>query len=53
MEESYRRAFDVLTSSKLVDAMDVEREDPRFRERYGRGSSRHLGDGAPCGMTSC
>ncbi|MBL8815566.1 MAG: DUF1501 domain-containing protein [Planctomyces sp.] len=47
MEESYRRAFEVLTSSKLVDAMDVEREDSRVRERYGRGSSKHLGDGAP------
>lgn len=47
MHESYRRASEVLTSSKLVDAMNVEREDPAVRERYGKGSSRHLGDGAP------
>ncbi|MCA9036623.1 MAG: DUF1501 domain-containing protein [Planctomycetaceae bacterium] len=47
MTESYRRACEVLTSSKLVDAMNVEREDPAVRERYGRGSSKHLGDGAP------
>lgn len=47
MDESYRRAFDVLTSSRLVDAMNVENEDPKVLARYGRGSSAHLGDGAP------
>ena len=47
MDENYRRAFDVLTSSRLVRAMDVEQEDPKVRERYGKGSSTHLGDGAP------
>ena len=47
VDEIYGRAFDVLTSSQLVDAMDVEREDPKIRERYGKGSSKHLGDGAP------
>ena len=47
MNESYRRAFDVLTSSRLVDAMNVEREDKHVLERYGRGSAKHLGDGAP------
>ena len=34
-----RRAFDVLSSSKLVEALDVEKEDPALRDRYGRGSS--------------
>lgn len=33
------KAFDVLTSSKLVEALDLEREDPALRDRYGRGSS--------------
>jgi uncharacterized protein (DUF1501 family) len=47
LDESYRRAFEVLTSSKLVEAMDVEREDPRIRARYRGGSSKHQGDGAP------
>ena len=47
MDESYRRAFDVLTSSRLVDAMNVENEDPKVLARYGRGSAAHLGDGAP------
>jgi uncharacterized protein (DUF1501 family) len=41
------RAFDVLTSSKLVEALDVTKESARTRERYGVGSSKHLGDGAP------
>ncbi len=41
------RAFDVLTSSKLVEALDVTKEPERTRDRYGKGSPRHLGDGAP------
>jgi hypothetical protein len=37
--DSYtRKAFDVLTSSRLVEALDLEREEPRVRDRYGRGS---------------
>ncbi len=32
-------AFEVLTSSKLAEALDLEREDPRVRDRYGRGSA--------------
>ncbi|MFN0050776.1 MAG: DUF1501 domain-containing protein [Planctomycetales bacterium] len=34
-----QKAFDVLTSSRLVEALDLEREDPALRDRYGRGSS--------------
>jgi len=47
VSSDYERAFNVLTSNKLVDALDVEKEDPKLRERYGKGSARHLGDGAP------
>lgn len=39
------QAFNVLTSSKLVEALDVEKEDPQLRERYGRGSKEHMADG--------
>ena len=46
-DSAYQRAFDVLTSSRLVEALDVEKEDPQVRERYGRGSPKHQGDGAP------
>jgi hypothetical protein len=47
MDHFYRRAFDVLASDTVAKALDLSREDPRLRDRYGRGSSRHLGDGAP------
>lgn len=47
MDTAYQRAFDVLTSSKLVEAMNVEREDAAVRDRYGHGSPKHQGDGAP------
>ncbi|MFO0816977.1 MAG: DUF1501 domain-containing protein [Pirellulales bacterium] len=33
------KAFDVLTSSRLVEALDLEKEDPAVRDRYGRGSA--------------
>lgn len=46
-ETFHAKAFDVLTSSKLVDALDVNREPVSVRERYGRGSNKHMGDGAP------
>jgi hypothetical protein len=34
-----QKAFDVLTSSRLVEALDLEKEDPAVRDRYGRGSA--------------
>ena len=43
---NFERAFDVLTSSKLVDALDVSKEDPAVRARYSGGSNKHQGDGA-------
>jgi hypothetical protein len=47
MDTVYRKAFDVLSSSKLVEALDVTKEPVAVRDRYGRGSPKHLGDGAP------
>jgi Protein of unknown function (DUF1501) len=41
------RAFEVLTSSKLVEALELSKEPQRLRDRYGKGSPKHLGDGAP------
>jgi hypothetical protein len=41
-------AFDVLTSSKLAEALDLSKEDPKVRERYGTGQPyRYQYDGAP------
>jgi hypothetical protein len=34
-----QKAFDVLTSSRLVEALDLEKEDPLIRDRYGRGNA--------------
>lgn len=45
LESQYEAAFGILTSSKLVEALDLEREDPRVRDRYGRGASENAGYG--------
>ena len=39
LEAFNRAAFEVLTSSKMAEALDLGREDPRVRDRYGRGSA--------------
>jgi hypothetical protein len=47
MDTFHDKAFDVLFSSKLVDALDVTKEPVSVRDRYGRGSPKHQGDGGP------
>ena len=47
MDAFTERAFDVLTSSKLLEALDIEREDPALRDRYGRGVNENKNDGGP------
>jgi hypothetical protein len=47
MDTSYRQAFDVLTTRRLVDALDLDKEPRATRDRYGSSSPRHQGDGAP------
>jgi hypothetical protein len=44
-DEFTRQAFDILTSSRLAEALDLSREDPRLRDRYGRGSPEPAGYG--------
>ena len=41
----YQQAFGILTSSKVVDALDLDQEDPRLRDRYGRGENVMAGYG--------
>lgn len=41
------QAFGVLTSSKLLEALDFQREDKRVIERYGKGDPKPHGDAAP------
>jgi hypothetical protein len=43
-----RRAYDILTSRKLFDALDVTKEDPKLRAKYGYGDMRNEADGPPC-----
>ena len=37
------QALGVLSSSKLIEAMDLEREDPKVRARYGQDDPKVLG----------
>ncbi|HEV3164411.1 MAG TPA: DUF1501 domain-containing protein [Isosphaeraceae bacterium] len=48
MDAFTRRAFEILTSSKMVEALDVTREDPRLRAKYGYGDMKNVDDGGPC-----
>lgn len=47
MDAFNQQAFGILTSSRLLDALDVSQEDPRVRERYGKGDPRNRDDGGP------
>jgi len=48
MDAFTQRAFDVLTSSRLVEALDLSRESQRVRNRYGDGRPfNYQFDGAP------
>lgn len=49
----YSRAFDLLVSQSLSRTLNIEAESERTRDRYGRGDSKHQGDGAPFGTTNC
>jgi len=42
-----QQAFGVLTSSKLLHALDLTNEDPRVVERYGKGDPKNRDDGGP------
>ena len=49
MDVFTEQAMGVLTSSRLVDALDLTKEDPKVRERYGTGNTKVFidGNGAP------
>lgn len=50
LDSFQEQAFDVLTSSRLLKALDVEQESPQLRDRYGRGSPKPERDAAPMHM---
>jgi len=41
------RAFELLSSSALAEALDISKEPQAIRDRYGKGDSKNYGDGAP------
>ncbi len=45
MDAYYQQAFEILTSSRLADALDLEQEDSKLRDRYGRGDNVPAGYG--------
>lgn len=49
MDEFEKRAFDVITSARLVEALDISKEPEKVRQRYGDGKpyGRHILDGSP------
>lgn len=47
MDAFAQQAFGILTSSRVVDALDLSQESAAVRERYGKGFTANYGDGAP------
>ena len=47
MDSFNQQAFGLLTSSRLLEALDFQREDKRLLERYGKGDAKVHGDAAP------
>jgi hypothetical protein len=47
MDAFNQQAFGILTSSKLLEALDVEKEDRKVRESYGKGDPKNRDDGGP------
>jgi hypothetical protein len=41
------QAFGILTSSRLLEALDISKEDPKVREMYGKGDPKNRDDGGP------
>jgi len=41
------QAFGILTSSRLLEALDVSKEDSKVREMYGKGDPKNRDDGGP------
>jgi hypothetical protein len=47
MDEFSQQALGVLTSSQLAEALNIEKEDAKVRERYGKGLPQNVSDGGP------
>lgn len=49
LDKFTKQAFGVLTSSRLAEALDLSKEDPKIVQRYGTGDPKKMidGNGAP------
>ncbi len=47
MDSFTQQAFGVLTSSRLAEALNLDKEDGKLRDRYGRGTMKCRDDGGP------
>jgi hypothetical protein len=47
MDSFNQQAFGLLTSSELLKALDIEKEDPTVRALYGKGDPKNRDDGGP------
>jgi hypothetical protein len=50
MDALQRQAVEILTSSRVAEALDISQESPKVRDRYGKGDPKNYGDGAPRNM---
>jgi hypothetical protein len=50
MDAKQRQALEILTSSKLTEALDLSNERPQTLERYGKGDPKRHADGAPLNL---
>ena len=41
-----QQALAMLTSSRLANALNLDKEDPKLRDRYGRGNAKKQADGS-------
>jgi hypothetical protein len=46
-DQFIEQAWSILSSPKLVEALDTSREDPKIVERYGKGNPAYNADSAP------
>jgi len=47
MDAIRRQSLEILTSSKMVEALDISKESAATRAKYGKGDTKNYGDGAP------
>ena len=47
MDAIHQQALDILTSSRMMEALDLSKEPQAIRDRYGKGDPKNYDDGAP------